>query len=92
MALTFKEACTAVADLYEAIPETHLTGLWIYADTFCAVGGVADAIKADKFMDIDKLLSPYAKRLGYPSAIYCNDFGGTEAAIKMLRLAAAEAA
>ena len=100
--MKFKEACSAVADLFEALPETWTTrsmardeyGESVYAGdpmavSWCAVGGVKAAVGRHDYAVWDNL-NYYAVRLGYPNAAEANNFGGRLVAIKILRLAAGE--
>ncbi len=97
-----KEACAAVADIFQACPEmwsgcAPALGVcggmcspnYPLAVSWCAIGGVQAALKDDSDgWDIGDALSVYAKKLRYPSAVDANNIGGREVAIKMLRMAA----
>ena len=96
--MNFKEACGAVADLFEALPETYTAGTAARdeqgyrvsandpsAVCWCAIGGVAAAM-SDRTKIVN--LYPFAKKIGYSSVTHANDHGGRLVAIKMLRLAA----
>lgn len=93
MALTLKEAAAAVADLYEALPETYLRGAYFYerddgTPCFCAVGGVMLAANVDS-LTVKEFLQPVLFGLGFERATIASD-AGRETAIKMLRMAAGQ--
>lgn len=105
MKLTFEEACRAVADLFEAIPET-----WChspqgrrssnnyndccapddpFAIQWCAIGGVRVAMGMPESVLVYTQLEPAAKAVGYRIAAEANH-AGRLVAIRMLRIASGE--
>lgn len=103
--MTFEEACSAVADLFEAIPETwtkymvardkngnSTSALSADATCWCAQGGLCAALYAPSpwmLGDIDKLNVP-ALALGYTGSADANNRGGRLVAIRILRMASGE--
>lgn len=99
--MTFKEACSTVADLFEAIPETWVahqfardaSGIAVdprapEACAWCAVGGVRAALDQGAGFAWEEL-DPIAKKLGYEDAAIASDIDRL-IAIKLLRMAAGE--
>lgn len=98
-----REACLAVADVFEFAPECW-TDMFrarnksevpveptdISAVSWCAIGGVSCAMKTDDPFPIIVALEPFARKLGYGHTSGANDKGGRLVAIKMLRLAGGE--
>ena len=102
MRLTFEEACSAAADLYEAAPELwtrgmlgrNAYGVGVYpldndAEKWCAGGMVMAAMGGNDGLVFAKL-TPYGRALGFYDAIDANNIGGRLVAIKMLRMASGE--
>lgn len=102
MRLTFEEACSAVADLFEACPEMWCSGNYakdangvacdrdsLDACRFCAEGGIY-ACTGLKMSSVIRRLCPIAEALDYDTPISANDIGGRLVAIRMLRIAAGE--
>lgn len=98
MKLTFEEACSAVADLFEACPEmwtcgsmrANENGDWVQPHDhtqckWCAIGGLEQAGHY-YWTQLDAA----ARALGYEDVIAANDEGGRLVAIRMLRMAAGE--
>jgi hypothetical protein len=98
--LTLPEACEAVADLFEAAPETWARGAdavnalgWTVppvspcAEAWCARGAIVVAAKVPP-REVDDLLREPARRLFNMSPIAVNDRLGRKAAIRLLREAA----
>jgi hypothetical protein len=99
--LTLPEACEAVADMFEAVPETHTTCVYarnkegipvdpeISQDqcAWCVVGGVVHK-SGKSILDVESFLWPIAKQLFGSGSIHVNDDLGREAAIRLLREAA----
>ena len=104
MKLTFEEACSSAADLFEAAPETWTRGVIARDDrgnsafyhdyaavSFCLVG----ALKAMGHRSPWRRLEPFANKLGFDdsdgtSCVSANNRGGRLVAIKVLRMAAGE--
>ena len=97
--MEFEEACSAVADLFEALPETWTINALARdengvgtraadpsAVSWCAIGGLL--VTYGHVADIGLKLQRYSNQLGYPDAVTANNIGGRLVAIKMLRLAA----
>lgn len=101
-AMEFKEACSAVADLYEAIPETYISGSF-YEDehgfdmyfsenkssavAWCAIGGVSLATGIDR-EEVRRLLDPIAGGTFGNAASVSNR--SRKSAIRLLRVASGE--
>lgn len=99
---TFEEACSAVADLFEAVPESYGVGDFARnefgnvvplfsgeACRFCSVGGVRAAMNNYSFLNTNDRLHVVAKALGYEDVYQASD-SSREVAIRMLRIAAGE--
>lgn len=98
--MTFEEACSAVADTFEANPETWARGALAFnasgsvvmpehsaACKWCARGGLLAA--GVPTTDL-QFLSPFGQALGFVGSIEANDSGGRKVAIRMLRMASGE--
>lgn len=95
-----KEACLAVADVFEFAPECWTMDVLAEdgqgyavepcdrtAVSWCALGGVLAAINNDYDERVWRLLDPIAYGMGYGCASRANNEGGRLVAIKMLRMA-----
>ena len=101
MTLTFKEACSAVADVFEFCPEAWTSrtaardaagGPVSWADASASSWCLWGALMACGLRPMSAQLTPIAKRLGYRDFMLLNDIGGRLLTIKMLRIAAGELA
>ena len=105
MKLTFEEACSAAADLFEAAPElwtsralgrdakdVSIGPLEDEAEKWCSGGMVMAAMGEHNYMAFCAFcrLQPFATALGFEWTSDANNLGGRLVAIKMLRMAAGE--
>lgn len=97
-----KEACAAVADVFEGNPDAWTREFFARdecgipaacgdhrAVQWCVIGAVMAAMETGISSPIRSALDPIANQLGYPNAADANNIGGRLVAIKMLRMAAA---
>lgn len=95
-----RDACLAVADVFEFAPECWTTGSYalngaggtVWGDDpsackWCSFGGLQAVVGYKKYDAIGGTLGRVARTLGYDNALDANDKGGRLVAIKMLRMA-----